>query len=108
MRNNKLNIAKEELVFPELTGTPAEIKFAEEFREAFYNSFRLKNRSLKKMILNETSASFWLNIDSKIDIFIEKKQFLYQYTELHRRKERRKQIIDADAVAPEQENMKVS
>ena len=55
------------------------------------------------MILNETSASFWLNIDSKIDIFIEKKQFLYQYTELHRRKERRKQIIDADAVAPEQE-----
>ena len=28
MRNNKLNIAKEELVFPELTGTPAEIKFA--------------------------------------------------------------------------------
>ena len=103
MRNNKLNIAKEELVFPELTGTPAEIKFAEEFREAFYNSFRLKNRSLKKMILNETSASFWLNIDSKIDIFIEKKQFLYQYTELHRRKERRKQIIDADAVAPEQE-----
>ena len=103
MRNNKLNIAKDELVFPELTGTPSEIKFAEEFREAFYNSFRLKNRSLKKMILNETSASFWLNIDSKIDIFIEKKQFLYQYTELHRRKERRKQIIDADAVAPEQE-----
>ena len=108
MRNNKLNIAKEELVFPELTGTPAEIKFAEEFREAFYNSFRLKNKSLKKMILNETSASFWLNIDSKIDIFIEKNNFfinILNYTE--EKKDGNKSLMQMLSLQSKK-NMKVS
>lgn len=96
-------VTEEKFIFPELTGTPSGIKFAEEIREAFYNSFRIKSKSLQKMIQNETSALFWLDIDSNIDIWIDKKNFLYQYTELNRRKERRKQIIDSDAVAPEEE-----
>ena len=94
--NKKSKELSEEYGFPNLTGTEKQVAWGNTIRLGFYNEFE-NDRTAQSIIENETTASFWLDLDR----FISKQDFLRKYKRTNREKEHRERIISIDAVAPE-------
>lgn len=94
--NKKSKELSEEYGFPNLTGTEKQVAWGNTIRLGFYNEFE-NDRTAQSIIENETTASFWLDLDR----FISKQDLLRKYKRTKREKEHRERIISIDAVAPE-------
>lgn len=94
--NKNSEVLSKEYGFPELAGSEKQVAWANTIRLDFYNEYE-DYLATQEMIENETTASFWLDLDR----FVSKKDFLRKYERTKKEKERRDRIIDIDAVAPE-------